>query len=93
MEPALYFEKGDSRRTFSYPLYSCYVQHSDNNTLIRKRFVSHLDKMVDYLNRVDISKVINEQLSIRIRRKLKFVSLANDTFIWEFRLLLSNRAS
>jgi hypothetical protein len=49
MEPALYFEKGDSRRTFSYPLYSCYVQHSDNNTLIRKRFVSHLDKMVDYL--------------------------------------------
>jgi len=55
MEPALYFEKGDSRRTCSYPLYSCYVQHSNNNTLIRKRFVSHLDKMVDYLNRFDIS--------------------------------------
>jgi hypothetical protein len=49
--------------------------------------------MVDYLNRVDISKVINEQLSIRIRRKLKFVSLANDTFIWEFRLLLSNKGN
>ena len=49
--------------------------------------------MVDYLNRVDISKVINEQLSIRIRRKLKFVSPANDTFIWEFRLLLSNKGN